>query len=167
LLIVNCSRACPSYLGSALSLVAIQPRMPFRAPTGRSIAHACCSVYAETRRPNSPTVYWCSPTHASRWPFYYSRAQIRCRYLHHNHKAMKKDHATHIIGNYFSRIHSFVAVVGIVIAIICALVLLHEITSLENATDQSNVLQSSKSFISHSVIEITDISVHSVLAKLK
>jgi hypothetical protein len=80
---------------------------------------------------------------------------------------MKTDHATHIISNYFSRIHSFVAVVGIVIAIICALVLLHETTPLQIETDQSSVLQSSKSVISHSVIEITDISVHSVLAKLK
>jgi hypothetical protein len=80
---------------------------------------------------------------------------------------MKTDRATHIISNYFSRIHSFVAIVGVVIAIICALVLLHETTSLQNETDQSSVLQSSKSVISHSVIEITGISVHSVLAKLK
>jgi hypothetical protein len=80
---------------------------------------------------------------------------------------MKTDHATHIISNYFSRIHSFVAVVGIVIAIICALVLLNETAPRQNETDQSNALQSSKSVISHSVIEITDISVHSVLAKLK
>jgi hypothetical protein len=80
-------------------------------------------------------------------------------------RQMKTDHATHIISNYFSRIRSFVAVVGIVIAIICALVLLHEPTSLQNVSDQSSVLQSSKSVISHSVMEITDISVHSVLVK--
>jgi hypothetical protein len=80
---------------------------------------------------------------------------------------MKTDHATHIIGNYFSRIHSLVTVVGVVIAIICALILLHETTPLQNETDQSSVLQSSKSVISHSVMEITDISVHSVLARLK
>jgi hypothetical protein len=80
---------------------------------------------------------------------------------------MKKDHAAQIITNYFSRIHSFVAVVGIVIAIISALVLFYETTPLQSETDQSNVLQSSKSVISHSVIEITDISVHSDLAKLK
>jgi hypothetical protein len=82
-------------------------------------------------------------------------------------RQMKTDHATHIISNYFSRIHSFVAVVGVVIAIICGLVLLHETTSRQNETGQSSVLQSSKSVISHSVMEITDISVHSVLAKLK
>jgi hypothetical protein len=80
---------------------------------------------------------------------------------------MKTDHATHIISDYFSRIHSFVAVVGIVIAIICALVLLNEKTPLQSETDQSNVLQSSESVISPSVMEMTDISVHSVLVKLK
>jgi hypothetical protein len=80
---------------------------------------------------------------------------------------MRKDHTAQIITNYFSRIHSLVAVAGIVIAIICALVLLHDTAPTQNETDQSSVLQNSKSVISHSVMEITDISVHSVLVKLK
>jgi hypothetical protein len=80
---------------------------------------------------------------------------------------MKTDHTTNVAASYFKRMQSLMAVAGIVIAIICSLILLHETDLSRHESEQSGIVESSKSVITHRVLELSDLSVHSVLLRLK
>jgi hypothetical protein len=80
---------------------------------------------------------------------------------------MKTDHTTTIAASYFKQMHSFMAITGIVIAIICSVILLRETNLFQSASRQSEIVKSSTSVITHRALELTDLSVHSVLLRLK
>jgi hypothetical protein len=80
---------------------------------------------------------------------------------------MKTQLTTHTDLKQVHTMYSLLAVVGIITAIICALVLLREIKPSQEASAQFDVSKKSKSAISQSVTEIASLSVRSVLSLLK
>jgi hypothetical protein len=80
---------------------------------------------------------------------------------------MKTDQTTNIAAIYVKRMHSFMAVAGIVTAIICALILMRETDLSRHESEQSGIVEGPKSVITHRVLELTDLSVHAILLRLK
>lgn len=66
-----------------------------------------------------------------------------------------------------NRIHSLMAIAGIVIAIICSLVLFKDSQSSQDEARQSNIIESSKAVISNQVVKVMEVSVSSIASMLQ
>jgi hypothetical protein len=82
-------------------------------------------------------------------------------------REMEKNRQTHATDNYFRKMNSFIAIAGVVIAIICALVLLRDINHLPNEDRHSDLTQRGNTAIVHSVTAATDVTLHALVSALK
>jgi hypothetical protein len=79
---------------------------------------------------------------------------------------MEKNRQTHA-DNYLTKMNSFIAIAGIVIAVICALILLRDINHSPYEYRQSGLTQRANTAIVHSVTATTDVTLHTVISALK
>jgi hypothetical protein len=80
---------------------------------------------------------------------------------------MEKNRQPHAADKYFTKMNSFIAIAGIVIAIVCALVLLRDINHSPYEYGHSGLTQRANTAIVHSLTAATNASLHAVVSALK
>jgi len=72
-----------------------------------------------------------------------------------------------IASSLFTRAHAFTAVAGIVIAIICTLVLLRDVTPSQYDSNRSSTTETPAAVMRHQIVKFPDISARSAMSLFK